>query len=165
MARWKRRRKFTLRPVAATHLFPADVLRAIHDDDPRLLDDCIARSLDLLYISDAGGSTLLHLAARFNALKVAGYLFERWDFPTRAWDFAGWEAIHEAVSGGHVDMVRLLYEAGADLESQTFDDGGDDGRTPLTLAVMIAMGRGSNPAKDPTVRAVLALIRPKGSAR
>ena len=62
-------------------------------------------------------------------------------------------------------MVRLLYDAGADLESPTFDGGGDDGLTPLALAVSIAKRGGVNPAQDRTVRAVLALIRPKGSAR
>ena len=163
--RRERRQDRGLRRVCALHSFPAEVLRAIHDDDPVLLDDCIAGSFDLLDICDAGGSTLLHLAARFNALKVAKYLFDHWSFPVvEQWDFDGWTPVHEAVSGGHVEMIRLLYDAGVDLESATFNSGGD-GDTPLTLAMQIAEGCGVDPAKDPTVRTILALIRPKGSAR
>lgn len=42
----------------------------------------------------------------------------------------GWSALHEACSGGHVVVVRLLLEAGADW--RTAHEGGE---TPLTLAI------------------------------
>lgn len=158
-------RRRRLRKVFVRHAFPADVLRAIQSDDPALLDACIASSLDLLDVCDAGGSGLLHLAARYNALKVAQYLVEGWDYPADSWDLAGWEPVHEAVAGGHTEMIRLLYEVGADLESPTLDSPDGDGNTPLALAIVIAERRHVNPVEDPMVRAILALIRPKGSAR
>eukprot|EP00591_Stephanopyxis_turris_P013416 CAMPEP_0195507872 /NCGR_PEP_ID=MMETSP0794_2-20130614/1232_1 /TAXON_ID=515487 /ORGANISM="Stephanopyxis turris, Strain CCMP 815" /LENGTH=851 /DNA_ID=CAMNT_0040634697 /DNA_START=75 /DNA_END=2630 /DNA_ORIENTATION=+ len=48
----------------------------------------------------------------------------------RAKDSNGWEAIHEAARGGHVQIVEMLLEAGADVNAKT---GG--GHTPLFWAL------------------------------
>lgn len=47
-------------------------------------------------------------------------------------DKNGWMPIHEAARGGHVDVVKLLVEHGADINSRTHEG---TGHTPMALAV------------------------------
>lgn len=47
-------------------------------------------------------------------------------------DKNGWMPIHEAARGGHVDVVKLLVEHGADINSRTH---AGTGSTPMNLAV------------------------------
>ena len=50
-------------------------------------------------------------------------------------DENGWQAIHEAVRGGHTDVVRYLVEKGADLAAVT-----NGGGTPLWWANRLLPG-------------------------
>lgn len=47
-------------------------------------------------------------------------------------DENGWQPIHEAVRGGHIDAVRLLVEHGADINSITNDG---QGVSPYNIAI------------------------------
>jgi uncharacterized protein len=49
-------------------------------------------------------------------------------------DSVGWTALHCAASGGHLPVLELLVQAGADLDAQT-TQGDFAGTTPLMLAV------------------------------
>lgn len=46
-------------------------------------------------------------------------------------DENGWQPIHEGAAGGHVDVVELLVNNGADINARTQ---GGTGATPLFLA-------------------------------
>jgi prolyl 4-hydroxylase len=47
-------------------------------------------------------------------------------------DRNGWQPLHEAVRGGHIDAVRLLVEHGADINAVT---NGGEGVSPYNIAI------------------------------
>ncbi|RTE81426.1 hypothetical protein BHE90_004097 [Fusarium euwallaceae] len=89
--------------------------------------------VDLNWANPEG--TALYLAAFYNELDVAKLILSyhpdlEIKCPAeKSWDF-GYTALHVATSKGFTEMVRLLVEAGADLNSTT-----PIGGTPLILAV------------------------------
>jgi ankyrin repeat protein len=46
-------------------------------------------------------------------------------------DENGWQVLHQGVAGGHEDIVKLLVDNGADINSRTY---GGYGETPLRIA-------------------------------
>jgi prolyl 4-hydroxylase len=76
------------------------------------------------------GSTLAHKFASDGDVEALQKEIEKKKEVIHAKDENGWQPIHEAARGGHVDVVRLLVENGADLNAKTADEGG----TPLWWA-------------------------------
>ena len=65
----------------------------------------------------------------------AGYLEENLYYENYLY---GYMPLHVAVLEGHIDVVRILLEAGADTEKRA-----DDGRTPLHVAASVAASSGN----------------------
>eukprot|EP00596_Hydrurales_sp_CCMP1899_P004049 CAMPEP_0119051006 /NCGR_PEP_ID=MMETSP1177-20130426/72760_1 /TAXON_ID=2985 /ORGANISM="Ochromonas sp, Strain CCMP1899" /LENGTH=474 /DNA_ID=CAMNT_0007030053 /DNA_START=344 /DNA_END=1768 /DNA_ORIENTATION=+ len=81
------------------------------------------------------GKTALHLAASEGDLKAVQDIFtshlsgsiggennDNYDI-LHARDINGWQAHHEAVRGGYLDVLRYLVDQGADLDAQTQEGG------------------------------------------
>ena len=83
----------------------------------------------------ATGSTSLHLAAARGDLSAVEREIERLDArggsgtSIDATDANNWRPLHEAARGGHLEVVKKLVDAGADLGATTFQGG-----TPLWWA-------------------------------
>ena len=77
------------------------------------------------------GSTTAHAAAQGGDLETLRKEVERRKDVINAKDSNGWQPLHEAARGGHVDVVKYLVDNGADLNSKT---GGKNGATALWWA-------------------------------
>ncbi len=77
--------------------------------------------------TNSDGENALHWAARANDLAAARLLIDAGIEIDKHGDL-GYTPLHDACSAGHVDMVRLLVESGADLYATT------EGYPPFTLA-------------------------------
>ncbi|XP_047457909.1 ankyrin repeat domain-containing protein 50 isoform X2 [Mugil cephalus] len=110
--------------------------RAAHEGSANVVKFLLSRGSDPL-ISDHQGQTPLTLASKQGHVKVLSLLLE-WSSSQdkeTAWqmmehvDNEGWTALRSAAWGGHSEAVRLLLDAGADV------DGCDsEGRTALRAA-------------------------------
>jgi Ankyrin repeats (3 copies) len=74
--------------------------------------------------SFATGSTSAHLAAKEGSLDVLHEEIKKKKAIVNAKDENGWTPLHEGARGGHLDVVKLLVENGADLSARTAGDGG-----------------------------------------
>lgn len=94
---------------------------------------CLSRLLErgaALEPGDApGGTTLLHLAARNGHVEMLRYLLHERRLEPFVTDAVRWTPLHLAASLDQAAAIRVLVEAGADLEAKL-----DDGWTPLHLA-------------------------------
>lgn len=59
------------------------------------------------------GETVLHKGARLGYIDVIAFCLERLEMNPDQKDNAGYTALHEACSRGHLDIARLLLEYGA----------------------------------------------------
>ncbi len=106
----------------------------------------IARAREPRHVSDA-----LHTASRSGRTELVTALLDLGIPPDASWGTTGWTALMVASFDGQPDTVRLLIEAGADVNHRS-----SDGRTPLSMA------RQRNPA--PRRRdEVLALLEAAGA--
>ena len=71
---------------------------------------------------DTGRTTLHEAAAQGDLHEVHGIL-ETNDVNIHKRDRNGWQAIHEAVRSGHIDIVKSLADKGADLGAKTNNGG------------------------------------------
>ncbi len=96
---------------------------------------CLLRHKADVHAVTSSGLTALHIAARQGSARLVGFLLEavRTDDPDRgvhARTHVGTQPLHEAAAGGHVDALRLLLRAKADIHATTMS-----GRMPLHEAV------------------------------
>lgn len=80
--------------------------------------------------SFATGSSSAHEAAKLGSVDLLNLEIERKRAVVNSKDENGWTPLHEGARGGHLDVVKLLVENGADLSARTAGDGG----TALWLA-------------------------------
>lgn len=115
---------------------PTLLLNAAHEGSAKVVELLLSRGADAL-TSDHQGQTPLTLAARQGHVKALSVLLDwsKGQEPGQAArmmehvDSEGWTALRSAAWGGHDEAVRLLLDAGADV------DGCDsDGRTALRAA-------------------------------
>ncbi|XP_077294795.1 uncharacterized protein LOC143917200 [Arctopsyche grandis] len=66
-------------------------------------------------INKSVGETVLHRAARLGYTDCVAYCLEKLDVPPSCRDNAGYTALHEACSRGHLDIARLLLQYGANV--------------------------------------------------
>ncbi|KAE8447059.1 hypothetical protein EG329_011194 [Mollisiaceae sp. DMI_Dod_QoI] len=72
-------------------------------------------------------SGLAHTAARYNLQTVTKYLLEK--DPIQEADDNGYTPLHEGARFGHIDIVSILVDHGADLDAKDWE-----GNTPLVVA-------------------------------
>jgi prolyl 4-hydroxylase len=70
------------------------------------------------------GSTNAHIHARHGNAESLEAEIKRQKSVVNAKDENGWTPLHEGVRGGHLDVVRLLVEHGADVNAVTHGKGG-----------------------------------------
>lgn len=70
---------------------------------------------------DAGGRTRLQIACDKGNLDTARRLIEEDGYDVNDQDNAGNTALHEAALNGHLDVVKLLVEHGADVNIQSYE--------------------------------------------
>jgi prolyl 4-hydroxylase len=70
------------------------------------------------------GSTSAHQLARDGGVKELEEQLKRKESLVNAKDENGWTPLHEGVRGGHIEVVRLLVEHGADFNAKTYGNGG-----------------------------------------
>ncbi|KAI5719925.1 hypothetical protein M8J76_016696 [Diaphorina citri] len=88
--------------------------------ETRMLEDLAAeaaRGQDLEYKDPASGATPLHIAAANGYLRVVEYLLDQHHV-----DKDGWQPVHAAACWGHVDILEILVQNGADLNAKTKHD-------------------------------------------
>jgi prolyl 4-hydroxylase len=76
------------------------------------------------------GSTPAHLAAKEGEVRTLHEEIKKKKDIVNAKDANGWTPLHEGARGGHLEVVKLLVENGADVSART----GEDGGTPLWWA-------------------------------
>lgn len=72
-------------------------------------------------------------ACKFNSLDILKLYIDKLEFDINAYDSKGKQCIHYATIKGNIEMMQILIDHGADINSQTRTDG----RTPLMFAVVI----------------------------
>ncbi|KAB8208915.1 ankyrin repeat-containing domain protein [Aspergillus parasiticus] len=92
-------------------------------------------SLDIINWTDVNGLTPLHHAAYWGNYNMALVVLLSGCDPHHL-TYSAWSAVHHAVQGGHVAVIQLLEQYGADLNL-----GGSFGVTPLDLAFAIGDDR------------------------
>lgn len=70
---------------------------------------------------DAGGRTRLQISCDKGNYEQAKKLIEEGDYDVNDQDNAGNTALHEAALNGHLDVVKLLIENDADVNTQSFE--------------------------------------------
>jgi len=95
-------------------------------DDPRLLDLTLANGANVRRLDSFNGTGLIRAAERGNVRIIRRLV--RTDIPVDHVNRLGWTALHEAVilgNGGprYVQVVRLLVDAGADVNRPSQRDG------------------------------------------
>jgi len=78
------------------------------------------------------GSTAAHEAASTGDLDILMDLIEQFEDLIRAKDENGWEPLHEGIRSGHLDVVELLIQKGANINERTLDGEGD---SPLRISL------------------------------
>jgi len=73
-----------------------------------------------------------HVAASIGDVAALEDLAAENEDALHARDQNGWQPLHEAVRGGHIDAVRLLVEYGVDINAVT---NGVDGVSPYNIAI------------------------------
>ena len=103
---------------------------AIKQQDFDLFIDLIKRGADINF-QDEKGLTFLHFAANFNSYKIAEYLIQQGvDVNAAAPLFYGHTPLIVAACNNHFDMVKLLIQNQADIESHDIV-----GATPIFYAI------------------------------
>jgi prolyl 4-hydroxylase len=74
--------------------------------------------------SFATGSTSAHEAAQAGSVELLQDVIKQKKALVNAKDENGWTPLHEGARGGHLEVVKLLVENGADLSARTAGDGG-----------------------------------------
>ncbi|XP_026687360.1 protein phosphatase 1 regulatory subunit 16A-like, partial [Diaphorina citri] len=64
----------------------------------------------------------LHIAAANGYLRVVEYLLDQHHVATDVQDKDGWQPVHAAACWGHVDILEILVQNGADLNAKTKHD-------------------------------------------
>jgi protein phosphatase 1 regulatory subunit 16A len=82
---------------------------------------------DMEYRDDQGAAPL-HVAAANGYMKVAMFLLEECHVSTDPVDLDGWQPIHAAAVWGHLDVLELLVQNGANLNART-----RNGETPSDI--------------------------------
>lgn len=70
------------------------------------------------------GSTFAHTAARKGMLEDVEAEIKKQKDIVNAKDANGWTPLHEGVRGGHLEVVKLLVQNGADVNAKTSNGGG-----------------------------------------
>jgi prolyl 4-hydroxylase len=70
------------------------------------------------------GSTPVHLAAKDGDVKLLHQEILKKKDAVNAKDINGWTPLHEGARGGHLEVVKLLVENGADVSARTGAEGG-----------------------------------------
>merc|ERR1719396_122596 len=78
------------------------------------------------------GSTPAHQAAQSGDAERLGEVIEKLGHLLDAKDENGWTPLHEGARGGHEDVVKLLVDKGADINSRTNEGKGE---TPLYTSI------------------------------
>ena len=105
------------------------LLVAIQSPSPKSALVLAKHPLTQVNATNLNGETALMLAAIHNQLGLAQLLIERGADVNKP----GWTPLHYASTRGHREMMRLLIENDAYLDSET-----DDGTTPLMMAAFSA---------------------------
>jgi len=79
------------------------------------------------------GSTTAHHAAQKGDVKALIDIIDKKEHLVKHADANGWTPLHEGVRAGHVDVVKLLVEKGADVNALT-GNGDEEGESPLWWA-------------------------------
>ena len=74
-----------------------------------------------------------HIAASHGDLEYLRHIADEQDDALHLKDINGWMPIHEGARSGHVEVLELLVEHGADIDARTNDGVGP---TPLKIALM-----------------------------
>ncbi|XP_055613130.1 NF-kappa-B inhibitor cactus-like isoform X2 [Uranotaenia lowii] len=82
-------------------------------------------------VRDDEGNTPLHLACLYHRLECAYELLEPLNNNLEEWNYNGKRCVHIAAEASDIDMLRLLINAGADINSKE----GTAGYTPLHIAI------------------------------
>lgn len=93
--------------------------------ETRLLEDLEAEAAmghDLENKDPISGATPLHIAAANGYLRVVEYLLDQHHVATDVRDKDGWQPVHAAACWGHVDILEILVQNGADLNAKTKHD-------------------------------------------
>lgn len=88
---------------------------------------------DMNAIDPSAANDLLIYACQFNSLDILRLYIDKLDFDINAYDQNGKQCIHYAVLNGSIEMIQLLLDHGANINSATQIDE----RTPLMLASVI----------------------------
>lgn len=70
------------------------------------------------------GSTPAHFAAQHGSLEALEKHIKKDKSVVHAKDLNGWTPLHEGARGGHLGVVKLLVDNGAELDAKTFGTGG-----------------------------------------
>ena len=70
------------------------------------------------------GSTSAHIAAKEGEVDLLHEEIKKKKDIVNAKDSNGWTPLHEGARGGHLEVVKLLIENGADVSARTGEDGG-----------------------------------------
>jgi ankyrin repeat protein len=86
-------------------------------------------------MSFATGSTEAHRAAIQGDVNRLRSVLDQHQHLGNVRDENGWQALHEAVRTGVVDAVQLLLDRGAELNRRTGRHDGENGDSPLDVAI------------------------------
>ncbi|KAJ8716007.1 hypothetical protein PYW08_013292 [Mythimna loreyi] len=87
----------------------------------RDVDDLVKSGMDLDEPRDGQGATLLHIASANGYIKVVEYLLEH-RASTDVVDHDMWQPVHAAACWGHLEVLELLVQYGADLNVRNKHD-------------------------------------------
>ncbi|CAH0584409.1 unnamed protein product [Chrysodeixis includens] len=87
----------------------------------RDVDDLVKGGMDLDEPRDSQGATLLHIASANGYIKVVEYLLEH-RASTDVVDHDMWQPVHAAACWGHLEVLELLVQYGADLNVRNKHD-------------------------------------------
>ncbi|KAH9641660.1 hypothetical protein HF086_005106 [Spodoptera exigua] len=87
----------------------------------RDVDELVKAGMDLDEPRDNQGATLLHIASANGYIKVVEYLLEH-RASTDVVDHDMWQPVHAAACWGHLEVLELLVQYGADLNVRNKHD-------------------------------------------
>jgi ankyrin repeat protein len=108
----------------------ARAYRAVEARDVEALTEELDRFPDLVAARGTNGNDLLGMAGATRDDRLVALLLARGVDPSRG-NVHGWTALHQAAYGNHVELARMLLDAGARVDVSARGHGG----TPLVVAL------------------------------
>ena len=108
---------------------------AVIADCARAMRLLIRRDSDITFL-DEFGNGLIHFAAYFNSVRCISFLLLKYGYMINSQNKCNFTPLMYAVSRKHFDMIKILIDAGADLNKRN-----DDGHTALHFASNIDIVR------------------------